>query len=69
MQKLTLEEFGLVMQHALSNQYHFNQRHGQSIFNATYELFPELADSLRTTGAGCFYNDNKIIHFVNAILE
>lgn len=43
-------------------------RLGQTIFNTTYTYYPELADSLRATGTDCFYNDNKIIHFVNAIL-
>lgn len=70
MKKLTLEEFGAVMKSALYEQSLTpGLRLGQCIFNATNFYFPGLANSLRATGADCFYNDNKIIYFVNAIVE
>ncbi len=69
MKKLEMDEFGVIMLDALTKSHNNNTRLGQEIFNATYFFFPELADSLRGTGADCFYNDNKIIHFVNAILK
>lgn len=70
MKKLTYEEFGKVM-HSVFQQvhYHTHLRLGQCIFNHTYSIRPELTDSIRATGADCFHNDNKIIHFIDAILE
>jgi len=70
MKKLTLEEFGAVMKSALyEKSLNEDLRLGQCVFNATGFYFPEVANSLKATGADCFHQDSKIIHFVNAILE
>jgi hypothetical protein len=39
------------------------QRKGQSLFNALYELNPEMANALRYTDADPFYQDNRISDF------
>ena len=69
MKKLTYEEFGMIMKIAFQREFYGEERLGQAIFNATYNNYPELADSLRATVADCFYQDSKIIHFIDAILE
>ena len=70
MKKLTYEEFGKVMHNVYVHEYFPGViRLGQAIFNSVYKYYPELANSLRNTGADCFYNDNKIIHFIDAILD
>jgi hypothetical protein len=70
MKKLTLEEFGDLMQKSLT-EVHLNPgyRLGQAMYNNLFEMNRELADSIRMTGADCFHQDSKIIHFVNAILQ
>ena len=70
MKKLTYEEFGKLMYQSLKDEYYNDgYRLGQALFNNVHEINAELANSLRATGADCFYNDNKIIHFIDAILE
>ena len=39
-------------------------REGQAIFNATKELFPKAAESLKNTEWDCFYEDDRIIDFL-----
>lgn len=40
-----------------------NYRWGQALFNALYDINPELADHVRGTGADPFYDNSKINHF------
>ena len=42
-------------------------RWGQCIFNATYELYPELADLYRGTISDCFYRDDLVDEFLKQI--
>jgi len=42
-------------------------RWGQCIFNATYELYPELADLYRGTVSDCFYRDDLVEEFLKQI--
>jgi len=69
MKKLTYEEFGNLMHQTIKSQYRESWRMGQALFNTTLVWYPEIAERLRATGADCFHNDNKIIHFIDAILE
>ena len=42
-------------------------RLGQTCYNLTHSLFPEIVDSLRGTGLDCFDDDSKIDHFLNRV--
>ena len=42
-------------------------RRGQSLMNALFELWPEKYKEITGTIADCFYNDEKIVHFWEAI--
>jgi hypothetical protein len=42
-------------------------RWGQCVFNATYELYPELADLYRGTVSDCFYRDDLVEEFLKQI--
>jgi hypothetical protein len=42
-------------------------RYGQAVFNATYQLFPEVANKLRATSVDCFYQDSKVNDFLKAV--
>lgn len=42
-------------------------RWGQSIFNATYELYPAQADLYRGTISDCFYRDDLVDEFLKQI--
>lgn len=44
-----------------------NLRWGQALFNALYDINPELADHIRGTGSDPFYDDSKINHFYNSL--
>lgn len=43
------------------------QRFGQACFNALYEIAPEIANEIRTTGADPFYDDTRVPDFLLAI--
>jgi hypothetical protein len=54
----------------LSNEIGTNKpflREGQCLFNTLYQLYPELADSLRGTEFDPFYNDKIIDKFLKYI--
>lgn len=42
-------------------------RWGQCIFNATYELYPDLANLYRGTISDCFYRDDLVEEFLKQI--
>ena len=42
-------------------------RLGQTCYNLTHSLFPEIVNSLRGTGLDCFDDDSKIDHFLNRV--
>jgi len=69
MRKLTKAEIDKVL--TLSNQMNVKfpmWRYGQSFFNALYELYPEVADSIRGTENDCFYSKhNRIIDTIKFI--
>jgi hypothetical protein len=45
--------------------YQSGQRHGQSLFNAMYEVYPDIAEALRGTVNDPFYDD---IHVAAAMI-
>ena len=45
------------------------QREGQAAFNAVYELWPNVADSLRGTSYDPFYDDSRKDAFLDIVLE
>lgn len=42
-------------------------RLGQAYFNYAYELYPEETNQLRGTEYDCFYDDNKILIFLEKL--
>ncbi len=44
-------------------------RLGQAMFNVLFVSHPELADSVRATNDDCFYNDNNIMAFLQAVMS
>lgn len=42
-------------------------RLGQAYFNYAYQYFPKEVDILRGTDRDCFYDDEKIPTFLNAL--
>ena len=44
-------------------------RLGQAYFNYAWELFPKETDALRGTDVDCFYVDERIPDFLNALNE
>lgn len=44
-------------------------RIGQVMFNVLYEINPDLADSIRSTDLGPFYDDTRIRKFIKYISE
>lgn len=70
MKKLTQGEVGQLLMSAIKQKhYHEELRLGQSITIEAKKLFPEWYLRLSQTGADCFYNDNKIQSFIEAISE
>lgn len=45
------------------------QRHGQATFNAVYELWPNVANSLRGSTFDPFYDDSKVDLFLDSVLD
>jgi len=39
-------------------------RMGQSYFNALAKVNPDLADKITDTEYDCFYDDNKVVNFI-----
>ena len=46
-----------------------NCRLGQAIFNAVFDIDPEIADQLRGTDKDCFYFDSRIDDFMKVVYE
>jgi len=46
-----------------------NLRIGQCFFNATHDLYPEIAHEIAGTENDCFYEDNKIGDFLLEVME
>lgn len=44
-------------------------RKGQNVFNSVHSLYPDIANELRGGDTDCFYNDNKIDEFLNALFQ
>lgn len=44
-------------------------RLGQAYFNYAYEMYPRDTDTLRGTEVDCFYDDNKIPEFLDALTK
>lgn len=42
-------------------------RNGQAMFNALYDIDPDLADKLRASPVDCFHQDRLIPEFIGAI--
>lgn len=42
-------------------------RYGQAIFNVTYKMYPNAVNKLRGTDLDCFYQDEKVDKFLNAL--
>jgi hypothetical protein len=45
------------------------QRHGQAVFNAAYEYYPEAVRSLTATSLDPFYNDSRVYDFLSEVWE
>ncbi len=43
------------------------RRWGQCVFNAAYEMYPDLADALRGSEVDCFYLDERADNFLSAL--
>ena len=44
-------------------------RRGQCLFNALYDINPDVANNIRSTDSDCFYDDNKIETFFNELIK
>ena len=44
-------------------------RLGQAVFNYAYDAFPDQADKLRGTEKDCYYRDDKVNEFLNALSD
>lgn len=42
-------------------------RYGQAIFNVAYKMYPNAVNKLRGTDLDCFYQDEKVDKFLNAL--
>jgi len=42
-------------------------RAGQSIFNCTYSIIPDIADKISITDNDCFFDDSKIEDFLKEV--
>lgn len=42
-------------------------RYGQTVFNATYTICPEIADTLRASDIDPFFNDNLVPQFLKEV--
>lgn len=42
-------------------------RYGQAIFNITYKMYPDIVNKLRGTDLDCFYQDEKVDKFLDAL--
>lgn len=68
MRKLTNEEFNLLNEKVLAKDKHI--RSGQAYMNALYEIKPDLYNQITEEGLiDPFYNDDKIIDFLNFITK
>jgi len=45
------------------------QRLGQWAFNILYEMYPDIANTLRATNCDPFFNDDKIPFFLKELLN
>lgn len=71
MRKLTQEELNKVIKQAQSDYDEANGtlRWGQAFFNTLYELFPEVADSIRSGEYDPFFNSEKTVKCIDFISE
>ena len=44
-------------------------RYGQAIFNAALEMFPNATNKLRNTKYDCYYDNSKILSFLNQLIN
>ena len=44
-------------------------RYGQAIFNTAYKMYPDAVDKLRGTDLDCFYRDEKVDKFLDALAD
>ncbi|MDL0089557.1 hypothetical protein [Campylobacter gastrosuis] len=44
-------------------------RYGQAVFNISYELYPNATDELRASEFDCFYDDEKVLIFLEKLDE
>lgn len=44
-------------------------RRGQTLFNVTQTMYPEVAEQIRDTPDDCFYVDTLIPDFANKVME
>lgn len=42
-------------------------RYGQAIFNIAYKMYPDVVNNLRGTDFDCFYRDENVDKFFNAL--
>lgn len=66
MNKVTLNNTNYA--YRLAQQYKNNYkslRWGQCIFNAYYEVFPEITNQIRGTDDDCYYNDALVPKFLS----
>jgi len=62
--KLTDEETTKMWLSASNMYYKHSLRLGQSFMNALHEVKPELSNQITGTDNDCFYNDNKVVQFL-----
>ena len=44
-----------------------DQRRGQALMNALFDVRPDLYDALHGTDADCFYSDKRIVNFMEVL--
>jgi hypothetical protein len=69
MEKLTQEQFDLLIDKVIEFRKHPALRLGQAMYNALYFIDPDTATELNGTDADPFYSDEKIPQFLAAIAD
>lgn len=71
MRKLTEKEIENLLKKSVTNfdEGRGNIRWGQAMFNALYELYPEVAETVRGTEYDPFYKSERCVAFMDFITE
>ena len=68
MSRLTDKEW-IQLTRIMVEQVHLGLRMGQGYMNALHSINDKLYYEISNTEADCFYDDNKIINFINFLDE